>query len=251
MDYSKNHPRFDDHQIRSDPPDYGRSMTENTFRTSDLTKTYRTGDVAVHALRGVNLTLPAGEMSVLLGSSGSGKSTLLNILGGLDVATSGQVWFRDQELTGMDQSALTQFRRRSVGFVFQFYNLVPSLSARENVALVTEIAENPMKPEDALARVGLEARMDHFPAQLSGGEQQRVALARAFASGPSLLFADEPTGSLDSATGERIIDLLFTMNRAAGATLVLVTHDSALAQRCSRQLSLHAGQIDPAESSLV
>ncbi len=218
-------------------------MTENTFRTSDLTKTYRTGDVAVHALRGVNLTLPAGEMSVLLGSSGSGKSTLLNILGGLDVATSGHVWFSDQELTGMDQSALTQFRRRSVGFVFQFYNLVPSLSARENVALVTEIAENPMKPEDALARVGLEARMDHFPAQLSGGEQQRVAIARAIAKRPEVLLCDEPTGALDSKTGIRVLEALQHVNEEFGTTTVVITHNVSIRLIAHRVLRLADGQV--------
>ena len=177
------------------------SPSEIVFRTRGLTKVYDTGEVKVYALAGVDLELFAGELTVLLGPSGSGKSTLLNILGGLDHATDGQVWFRDQELTRLKDRGLTQFRRDHVGFVFQFYNLVPSLTARENVQLVTDVARDPMRPEEALERVGLAHRMDHFPAEMSGGEQQRVAIARAVAKRPEVLLCDEPTGALDSATG--------------------------------------------------
>ena len=166
--------------------------------TEEVTKVYRTGALAVHALAGVSLTLYQSEIVVLLGASGSGKSTLLNILGGLDQPTSGRVMFRDQDLTALGDAGLTAFRRAHVGFVFQFYNLVPSLTARENVALVTEIADHPMRPEEALERVGLAARLDHFPSELSGGEQQRVAIARAIAKRPEILLCDEPTGALDS-----------------------------------------------------
>src|SRR6516162_1982336 len=176
-------------------------MSEIVFSAKGLTKIYTAGDVSVHALRGLDLEISAGEVVVLLGPSGSGKSTLLNIIGGLDHATSGKVYFKNLELTGLDDRGLTAYRRRHVGFVFQFYNLIPSLTAYENVALVTEIAERPMRPDEALALVGLQARTDHFPAQLSGGEQQRVAIARAIAKRPDVLLCDEPTGALDSKTG--------------------------------------------------
>ncbi len=208
-----------------------------------LTKVYRMGEVDVHALRGVDVRLYEGELMVLLGASGSGKSTLLNILGGLDVPSAGRVFYRDEELTDADEGALTEYRRDHVGFVFQFYNLIPSLTARENVGLVTEVAPDPMPPEEALALVGLAERMDHFPAQLSGGEQQRVALARAFVMSPDILMADEPTGSLDHATGLAIMDLMFELNREVGTTLILVTHDPAIAARCQHTVRIGAGRI--------
>lgn len=216
------------------------------FRIKGLCKTYRTGEVEVQALRGVDFAAAAGEFIVILGPSGSGKSTFLNIIGGLDSATAGDAWFRDHELTRQTEAALTRYRRDHVGFIFQFYNLVPSLTARENVKLVTEIARRPMKPEEALALVGLSDRMDHFPAQLSGGEQQRVALARAFVVQPAVLLADEPTGSLDFATGENVMQLMFELNKELGTTLVLVTHDQAIAERCQRKITIEAGQVVPA-----
>src|SRR5690606_17389118 len=194
------------------------------FKTVRLTKVYGSGPNAVHALRGVDLELPERELVVLLGASGSGKSTLLNILGGLDRPTDGRLFFRGQELTNATQRELTQYRRRHVGFVFQFYNLMASLTARENVALVTEIAENAMSPEEALEIVGLSQRLDHFPAQLSGGEQQRVAIARAIAKQPSVLLCDEPTGALDSATGGRVLEAGKRVNESTGATTLLLTH---------------------------
>ncbi|MDP7295797.1 MAG: ABC transporter ATP-binding protein, partial [Vicinamibacterales bacterium] len=190
-------------------------------------------------LRGVDLELWAGETVVLLGPSGSGKSTLLNILGGLDRPSSGQVFFRGGELTAFDDRGLTRYRRDHVGFVFQFYNLIPSLTARENVALVTEIAPHPITPAEALELVELGNRMDHFPAQLSGGEQQRVALARAFAGGPELVLADEPTGNLDSETGAAIVELMFDIQERDGSTLLLITHDDAVAARCGRIVQMN------------
>jgi putative ABC transport system ATP-binding protein len=214
-----------------------------TLRTHDLTKVYRSGEVEVHALRGVSLELGAGDLVVLLGPSGSGKSTLLNILGGLDTASAGEAWFRDLQLTGLDDRGLTRYRRANVGFVFQFYNLIPSLTALENVALVTEIADNPMDPAEALRIVGLGPRLNHFPAQLSGGEQQRVAIARAFVTGPEVLFADEPTGNLDNATGDKISQLLFDLNARTQTTLVLVTHERDLAARCDRVLTVVGGRL--------
>ena len=222
------------------------ASTEVVFRARGISKVYRVGEIEVHALRDVDLDLHRGEFVVLLGPSGSGKSTLLNILGGLDVPTRGRVSFLGHDLSSGDDRALTTFRREHVGFVFQFYNLIPSLTARENVALVTEIAPHPLDPAEALERVGLGDRIDHFPAQLSGGEQQRVAIARAFVTRPDVLFADEPTGNLDAATGARVVDLLFGLNREAGATLVLVTHDRALADRCGRVIRLDAGRVVPA-----
>ena len=202
--------------------------TDAIFRATALTKTYQSGETQVLALRGVDLTVAAGEVVVLLGPSGSGKSTLLNIMGGLDHATSGQVFFRDLELTNLDDRGLTGYRRRHVGFVFQFYNLIPSLTAYENVALVTEISEHPMRPDEALAMVGLEARMQHFPAQLSGGEQQRVAIARAIAKRPEVLLCDEPTGALDSKTGILVIEALLSVNRQLGTTTLIITHNASI-----------------------
>ena len=213
------------------------------FRTRDITKVYRSGDVEVHALRGVNLELFEGEMTVLLGPSGSGKSTLLNILGGLDVPTSGEVEFKDLTLSGMNETQLTRFRRYRVGFVFQFYNLIPSLTARENVELVTEIATNPMSAQEALALVGLSERMDHFPAQLSGGEQQRVAIARAIAKRPEVLLCDEPTGALDSKTGTLVLDAIDTVNKELGTTTALITHNQVIAQMADRVIWFGDGQI--------
>jgi putative ABC transport system ATP-binding protein len=214
-----------------------------TLRAEALTKVYRTGEVEVHALRGVDLELTQGELAVLLGPSGSGKSTLLNILGGLDVPTSGRVYFDDTEITASDESALTRFRRDHVGFVFQFYNLIPSLTARENVALVTEIAKRPMEPAAALEMVGLGERVDHFPAQLSGGEQQRVAIARAIAKRPNILLCDEPTGALDSATGILVLEALEVVNRELGTTTAVITHNTTIGDMADRVVRLADGQI--------
>jgi len=216
---------------------------EVVFATVGLTKTYRMGEVAIHALRGVDLTLYAGELVVLLGASGSGKSTLLNILGGLDTATGGSVRYRDQDLTRASEAALTEFRRHHVGFVFQFYNLIASLTARENVAIVTDISLDPMPPEHALALVGLEARLDHFPAQLSGGEQQRVAIARAIAKQPAVLLCDEPTGALDSKTGIRVLAALARINRELGTTIAIITHNEVIGAMADRVIRLHDGQV--------
>jgi putative ABC transport system ATP-binding protein len=197
----------------------------------------------VHALRGVDLELPERELVVLLGASGSGKSTLLNILGGLDRPTEGRLFFRGTELTHASQRELTLYRRRHVGFVFQFYNLMASLTARENVALVTEIAENPLPPEEALALVGLEKRLEHFPSQLSGGEQQRVAIARAIAKQPSVLLCDEPTGALDSATGILVLEALKNVNETMQATTLLITHNAAVADMADRVVTFSDGRI--------
>ncbi len=218
-------------------------MAEVVFETRDLTKVYGTGPQAIHALRGVNMTLEAGELMVLLGPSGSGKSTLLNILGGLDRATSGQVLFKGQDLTQLDDAGLTAYRRDHVGFVFQFYNLIPSLTARENVALVTEISRHPMRPEEALALVGLAARMDHFPAQLSGGEQQRVAIARAIAKRPEVMLCDEPTGALDSKTGIQVLEALVSVNEELGTTTALITHNAAIRRIARRVIRFADGQV--------
>jgi putative ABC transport system ATP-binding protein len=214
-----------------------------TLGARGLTRLYRTGDVVVHALRGVDLDLLRGELVVLLGPSGSGKSTLLNILGGLDVPTAGSVRFRDHDLALADDRLLTSYRRDHVGFVFQFYNLVPSLTACENVALVTEISANPMEPADALALVGLEERMDHFPAQLSGGEQQRVAIARAIAKRPDILLCDEPTGALDSQTGVLVLEAIDRVNRELGATTAVITHNSVVAGMADRVIELADGLV--------
>lgn len=218
-------------------------MREPIFRTEALTKTYQTGAVAVHALAGVDLALYAGELSVLLGASGSGKSTLLNILGGLDHTTSGRVWFRDLELTDLPDRALTRYRRDHVGFIFQFYNLVPSLSARENVQLVTDVAPNPMAAGEALEMVGLGHRLDHFPAEMSGGEQQRVAIARAIAKRPEVLLCDEPTGALDSKTGVQVLEVLNQINDAFGTTTVVITHNAGIQAMAHRVIRFADGRI--------
>jgi putative ABC transport system ATP-binding protein len=213
------------------------------FSARGVTKVYRMGEVEVRALAGVDLELRESELLVLLGPSGSGKSTLLNILGGLDVPTSGSVQYRDHDLTRADERALTEYRRDHVGFVFQFYNLIPSLTARENVALVTEIAPDPMPPEEALAIVGLSQRLDHFPAQLSGGEQQRVAIARAIAKRPDVLLCDEPTGALDIATGILVLDAIERVNRELGTTTAVITHNQAVAGMADRVVSLADGRV--------
>ena len=213
------------------------------FRAEAVTRIYRTGAIEVQALRGVDLTLAEGEMVCLLGASGSGKSTLLNILGGLDLPTAGRVFFRDIELTRATDRQLTAFRRDHVGFVFQFYNLVPSLTARENVALVTEIAGNPMSPHEALDRVGLAHRLDHFPAELSGGEQQRVAIARAIAKRPDVLLCDEPTGALDSKTGIQVLEALDAVNRDLGTATVLITHNASIQRIAHRVVVLADGRV--------
>lgn len=218
-------------------------MAEMAFRTEALTKTYGEGAATVHALRGVDLEVPAGEIVVLLGPSGSGKSTLLNILGGLDSPTSGRAFYGDQELSAMTDRQLTRYRRDHVGFVFQFYNLMPSLTAHENVELVTEIARDPMDADEALGLVGLSERMDHFPAQLSGGEQQRVAIARAIAKRPDVLFCDEPTGALDSKTGRAVLKVLTDVNDVLGTTLMIVTHAAATAELAHRVIHFADGRI--------
>ncbi|OKL43320.1 ABC transporter ATP-binding protein [Pseudovibrio exalbescens] len=221
-------------------PDRTRPLA---FRTKGLTKVYGEGEAAVHALRGVDLEIPSGEIVVLLGASGSGKSTLLNIIGGLDRATSGSAFFEADNLTEMSNAELTRYRREHVGFVFQFYNLMPSLTAYENVELVTEIAEAPMEPEEALALVGLRERVDHFPAQLSGGEQQRVAIARAIAKNPRVLFCDEPTGALDSTTGRTVLGVLKDVNEKLGATVMIVTHAANTAAMADRVIHFADGAI--------
>ena len=213
------------------------------FQTRGLTKVYDMGEVQVHALRGIDLELYAGELVVLLGPSGSGKSTLLNILGGLDIATSGQVTYHDNDLTAAGDKELTEYRRSHVGFVFQFYNLIPSLTALENVAVVTEIAKDPMDPADALGIVNLVERIDHFPAQLSGGEQQRVAIARAIAKKPAVLLCDEPTGALDSTTGIVVLEAIERINRELGTTTVLITHNADIAEMADRVIRLSDGLI--------
>ena len=201
------------------------------------------GEVDVRALDGVDFALHAGELLVLLGVSGSGKSTLLNILGGLDVPSSGRIFFEDRDLTEADEDELTQYRRRNVGFVFQFYNLIPSLTARENVALVTDIAHDPLEPEEALALVGLGDRLDHFPAQLSGGEQQRVAIARAVAKRPPLLLCDEPTGALDFRTGILVLDVIDRINRELGTATAVITHNAPIAEIADRVVTLADGRV--------
>ncbi len=213
------------------------------FHARALCKTYQMGDVTVQALRDVDLDLYEGEFIVLLGASGSGKSTLLNILGGLDVPTSGEVYFHQRNLTAASDAELTRYRRACVGFVFQFYNLIPSLTARENVALVTELARRPLHPQDALERVGLGERGDHFPAQLSGGEQQRVAIARAIAKRPEVLLCDEPTGALDFQTGKRVLEVLEQVNQEFGTTVAVITHNASIAAMADRAVALRSGQI--------
>jgi putative ABC transport system ATP-binding protein len=220
-----------------------RPSAQTVFRVTGLGKVYRTGDVEVHALRGVDFTASRGEFIVILGPSGSGKSTFLNIIGGLDRASAGEAWFEDHELTRLDEAGLTRYRRDHVGFIFQFYNLVPSLTARENVQLVTEISRQPMTPQEALALVDLEDRMDHFPAQLSGGEQQRVAIARAIAKRPDVLLCDEPTGALDSKTGIRVLEALTRVNAEIGATTLVITHNAAIQEIADRVVRFANGAI--------
>jgi len=213
------------------------------FRTAGLTKDYRVGEVQVRALRGVDLELYAGELVVFLGPSGSGKSTLLNILGGLDTPTAGAVLYQERDLAQATDRDRTEYRRTHVGFIFQFYNLIPSLTARENVAVVTEIARDPMPPEEALTLVGLQERLDHFPAQLSGGEQQRVAIARAIAKRPAVLLCDEPTGALDVATGVRVLEALEQVNRELGTTTAVITHNTDIGAMADRVIHLSDGRI--------
>lgn len=218
--------------------------TRIVFRTEGVTKIYDTGETKVHALAGVDLALYAGELTVLLGPSGSGRSTLLNILGGLDHVTDGRVWFADQELTNMNDRGLTRYRRDHVGFVFQFYNLVPSLTARENVQLVTDVVPDPMPAEEALALVGLQNRMDHFPSEMSGGEQQRVAIARAIAKRPKILLCDEPTGALDSTTGVQVLEVLRDINERFGTTTVVITHNAEIQRMAHRVIFFQDGKIN-------
>jgi putative ABC transport system ATP-binding protein len=218
-------------------------VTEEVIRVEKLTKIYRSGEVDVSALSGVDLSLERGEIAVMLGPSGSGKSTLLNLIGGLDRATSGRIWFNGTELTEASDRALMRYRREHLGFVFQFYNLIPSLSALENVALVTEIAPEPMAPDEALAMVGLKDRMHHFPAQLSGGEQQRVAIARAIAKRPELMLCDEPTGALDSKTGIIVLEALTRINRDIGTTIAIITHNAVIRAVADQVFTFKDGKI--------
>lgn len=227
----------------SAPPCPSAPALRPIFEARDLTKVYQMGEVRVDALRGVDLDLYRGELVVLLGPSGSGKSTLLNILGGLDTPTSGTVRYAEHDLTVDDDAAMTQYRREHVGFVFQFYNLIPSLTARENVALVTEIAHDPMTPEEALALVGLAPRMDHFPSQMSGGEQQRVAIARAVAKRPQVLLCDEPTGALDAQTGVMVLEVIARVNRELGTTTVVITHNAVIAEMADRVVHFGDGHV--------
>jgi len=222
-------------------------QTQVVFSVHDVTKVYGSGPSEVHALRGVTLELYAGQISVLLGPSGSGKSTFLNIIGALDVPSSGYVEFEGRRLNQLGEAGLTAYRRESVGFVFQFYNLIPSLTALENVALVTEIAEDPMRPEEALDIVGLKPRMDHFPSELSGGEQQRVAIARAIAKRPQVLLCDEPTGALDSKTGIIVIQALVDVNAQLGTATALITHNVAIRRIADRVIHFHDGQVKEIE----
>ena len=217
--------------------------TSPVFEARELTKSYHMGEVEVQALRGVNLDLFQSEFVVILGPSGSGKSTLLNILGGLDVPSTGTVRYRHHTLTAADERELTRYRREHVGFVFQFYNLIPSLTARENVELVTDIAEDPMSPTDALDMVGLAERIDHFPSQLSGGEQQRVAIARAIAKRPDVLLCDEPTGALDISTGIVVLEAIERVNKDLGTTTAVITHNAAVSAMADRVISLADGRI--------
>ena len=235
--------------VSTDPAREVSSADTRVFSARGLTKIYKMGEVTVEALRGVDFELRAGEFVVLLGPSGSGKSTLLNILGGLDVPTSGEVMYGEKNLTTADEASLTEYRRSHVGFVFQFYNLIPSLTARENVALVTEIVEQPMTPEEALGLVGLADRLDHFPAQLSGGEQQRVAIARAIAKRPAVLLCDEPTGALDITTGVIVLDALDRVNRELGTATVVITHNSAIAGMADRVVRLADGRVVSIETN--
>jgi putative ABC transport system ATP-binding protein len=224
-------------------------VAKTVFAARAISKIYQMGEVQVHALREVDLDVYKGEFVVLLGASGSGKSTLLNILGGLDRPTSGQARFADHELTGATEAALTQYRREHVGFVFQFYNLIPSLTARENVELVTDIISRPMAASEALKLVGLGDRLDHFPAQLSGGEQQRVAIARAIAKRPEVLLCDEPTGALDYATGKLVLEVIERINRELGTTTIVITHNAAIAGMADRVIYLAGGRVQRIENN--
>ncbi len=234
---------------RAQVPRFSRRMRtpetqrETVFVAHQLTKVYQMGEVRVHALRGVELEIHRGELVVLLGPSGSGKSTLLNILGGLDTPTAGTALWRDHDLTQSDERALTRYRREHVGFVFQFYNLIPSLTARENVALVTEMMAQPMPPDDALGLVGLGDRCNFFPSQLSGGEQQRVAIARAIAKRPDVLLCDEPTGALDYATGKLVLDVIVRVNEELGTTAIVITHNAPIARIADRVMRMADGRI--------
>ena len=219
------------------------------FSAVGLTKVYFMGATEVHALRGVDLELYEGEFVVMLGPSGSGKSTLLNILGGLDAPSAGRVRYRDRLLTEFDDAELTRYRRRFVGFVFQFYNLIPSLTALENVALVTDLLDDPMTPEEALARVDMTARKNHFPSELSGGEQQRVAIARAIAKRPSILLCDEPTGALDVGTGVTVLRAIQAVNEELGTTTVVITHNASIARIADRVIQMHDGRVGRVESN--
>ncbi|MGN6377277.1 MAG: ABC transporter ATP-binding protein [Sphingomonas sp.] len=226
-----------------------RGQATLAFRSVALEKVYRTGETSVRALRGIDLAIAAGELLVLLGPSGGGKSTLLNIIGGLDRPTSGSLFYRDTELTALDDRALTRFRRTEIGFIFQFYNLIPSLTAEENVRLVTDIAADPMAPAEALAMVGLAERRSHYPAQLSGGEQQRVAVARAIAKRPGVLLCDEPTGALDSGTGVRVLEALARAHDELGATVVIITHNVGIAAMAQRVFHVLDGRIARIETN--
>jgi putative ABC transport system ATP-binding protein len=226
-----------------------RSAAEAVFKIQDVSKVYKMGEVEVHALRSVDLELFSGELVVLLGASGSGKSTLLNIIGGLDVPTSGRVIYRDHDLTAATDRQLTEYRRDHVGFVFQFYNLIPSLTALENVQLITEISIAPMKAEEALGLVGLSERLDHFPAQLSGGEQQRVAIARAIAKRPEVLLCDEPTGALDYQTGKIVLDAIARVNQELGTTTAVITHNASIANMADRVVRIGSGMITGIEKN--
>jgi putative ABC transport system ATP-binding protein len=230
-------------QVDSTLTDTASGNTVPVFRLRSLTKTYQMGDVRVAALRGIDLSLFPGELVVLLGPSGSGKSTLLNIIGGLDLPTSGQVFYREQDLTAADDKTLTRYRREHVGFVFQFYNLVPTLTALENVALVTDLSDRSFRPEEALDLVGMGHRTNHFPSQLSGGEQQRVAIARAIAKRPDVLLCDEPTGALDITTGKVVLSAIAEINSKLGTTTALITHNAAIAAMADRVLQLADGII--------
>lgn len=230
-----------DEAARSDRP--AAAGDACLYRIEGLTKVYGEGPTAVHALRGVDLEVDRGRLIVLLGPSGSGKSTLLNILGGLDSASDGHVWFEGADLTMCDEDALTEYRRRSVGFIFQFYNLIASLTARENVSLITEICEDPMDAAEALALVGLDERIDHFPSQLSGGEQQRVAIARAIAKRPAVLLCDEPTGALDSATGVKVLAAIDAANRELATTTFIITHNAVIADMADEVILFGDGRI--------
>ena len=224
-------------------PNASEDDQELVLRATDVTKVYVMGEVEVHALRGVSLSLHSSELMVLLGASGSGKSTLLNLMGGLDTPTGGTIHYRDQELTAATDRELTRYRRENVGFIFQFYNLIPSLTARENVALVTELVDDPMTPEEALERVGLGDRMDHFPSQLSGGEQQRVAIARAVAKKPAVLLCDEPTGALDYKTGVKVLEVIARINAELGTTTAIITHNVPVGAMAERVVTLSDGQL--------